>query len=181
MALKIRKTILHLEEVHRESDRPVEGLKLKAACAIIMENEGAGRYIEDLSGMVEQGAEVGDYLINRLAEVLGPRIADVTAYGKGAIVGLNGEIEHAAALIHPRFGAPVRKKLGRGPAIIPSTKKFGGPGASITLPLTNCDDIWQFNEMDALDLSCPDGPRENEIFLALALAIGGRPHKRVKL
>ncbi|WP_041527767.1 amino acid synthesis family protein [Paracoccus aminophilus] len=181
MSLKIRKTIAHLEEVHRELDRPVEGRKLKAAVGIILTNEFAGRYVEDLSPLIAAGAEVGEALVTELAALLGERIAEVSAYGKGAIVGGRGELEHAAALIHPKFGAPVRKRLGRGPAIIPSTKKFGGPGSSITVPLTNCDDIWQFDEMDALEITCPDGPREDELFLVLAVGIGGRPLKRVKV
>lgn len=179
MSLKIRKTIIHLEDTHRELNREVSGVKLKAAAGILLTNDYAGQYVEDLSALVAAGAEVGDYLVSRLAEVLGDKITAVSAYGKGAIVGSKGELEHAAALIHPKFGAPVRKRLGHGPAIIPSTKKFGGPGSSITVPLTNCDDIWQFDEMDALDLTCPDGPREDELFLVLAVAIGGRPLKRV--
>jgi hypothetical protein len=94
-------------------------------------------------------------------------------------VGAAGEIEHAAALIHPRFGAPIRAVLGRGPAIIPSTKLMGGPGTRITAPLTNCSDIWVFDDMDAIAFSIDDAPRPDEILVVLALSVGGRPLHRI--
>ena len=102
----------------------------------------------------------------------------MTAYGKGAIVGLDGELEHAAAILHPRFGAPVREVIGGGAAIIPSTKKVGGAGAPITMPITNKDDIWSFDEMDAAEILIPDAPRSDEIVVCVVLAAGGRPHAR---
>lgn len=181
MALKIRKSYAFFERTHSEMGRSVSGPREKIVSAIVIENPYAGRYVEDLSEMVSWGAEVGQLLADLAAEVAGARLGEVTGYGKGAIVGLGGELEHAAALIHPKFGAPVRAKLGRGPAIIPSTKRMGGPGASLTMPITNCDDIWSFDEMDAVQVTSHEGPRENEIYLALALAIGGRPLKRIKV
>lgn len=180
MAISIRKTIVNWEETSQEMGRPVSGTKLKLAVGIIMRNDAAGQYWDDLSRLIDTGAEVGAHLVNKAADLLGARISEVTGYGKGAIVGTKGELEHAAALIHPKFGAPVRAKLGRGPAIIPSTKKLGGCGSSITMPITNCDDIWKFDQMDAIDLFVPDGPREDEIVIALALSIGGRPLHRIK-
>jgi hypothetical protein len=102
----------------------------------------------------------------------------VTAYGKAAIVGLDGEIEHAAALIHPRFGAPVRKVVIKGDDIIPSTKKVAAAGSSITIPITNKDDIWSFDEMDAIEVKIDDAPHANEIVVCVALAVGGRPFAR---
>ena len=104
-----------------------------------------------------------------------------SAYGKGAIVGVAGEIEHAAALIHPTFGAPVRAALGGGKSIIPSTKKIGGPGSVLLMPLVHRDDIWSFDEMDAAEITVPDAPQSHEVLVALALAAGGRPFKRVTL
>ncbi|MDA0372135.1 MAG: amino acid synthesis family protein, partial [Actinobacteria bacterium] len=111
---------------------------------------------------------------------LGVKPDEVTAYGKGCIVGTNGEIEQAAALIHPRFGAPIRKVVIKGDDIIPSTKKVAGPGAQITLPITNKDDIWSFDEMDAIDVCIPDAPQADEIVVSVALAVGGRPFARTK-
>ena len=105
---------------------------------------------------------------------------DVQSYGKGAIVGVDGEIEHAAALIHPRFGAPVRSALGDASEIITSTKKMGGPGATLTVPLTSKKSIWDFDHMDAAEIAIPDAPHADEIVVVLALAMGGRPRKRIK-
>jgi hypothetical protein len=103
----------------------------------------------------------------------------VAGYGKGAIVGVAGELEHAAAILHPAFGAPVRAAVG-GTEIIPSTKKVGGPGAAIVVPLTSTRDIWSFDEMDAAEIALPDAPRPDEIVVCLALATHGRPLRRVR-
>ena len=105
---------------------------------------------------------------------------DIESYGKGAIVGVDGEIEHAAALLHPRFGAPVRSAVGSGKDIIPSTKKIGGPGSLIVMPMTNKNNIWDFDFMDATEISISDAPKADEILIAVCLGIGGRPLKRVK-
>jgi hypothetical protein len=104
----------------------------------------------------------------------------VRGYGKGAIVGLDGDREHTAAVLHPRFGAPVRAAIGGGVDIIPGTKKVGGPGSSITMPIGNKDDRWVFDDMDAIDISMTDAPRPNELVIALVLSSGGRPNARVK-
>jgi hypothetical protein len=179
-ALDIRRVVSIVETTHREQERPVDGLRRKVASAIVITNPFAGRYVEDLSPIVELGALAGERLIAEALAVLGAPAIDVSAYGKAAIVGTHGELEHAAALIHPRFGAPVRAALGRGPAIIPSTKLLGGPGTRIVAPLTNCDDIWQFDEMDAIAISIDDAPRPDEVVIVLALAIGGRPLHRIR-
>jgi hypothetical protein len=126
------------------------------------------------------GAEISGQLAERALAALAVAPGDVSAYGKGAIVGTAGEIEHAAALLHPRFGAPVRKVVVKGDDIIPSTKKIGAPGAHITLPITNKDDIWSFDEMDAIEVKIDDAPHANEIVVCVALAVGGRPFARTK-
>ena len=105
---------------------------------------------------------------------------EIESYGKGAIIGFDGEIEHAAALLHPRFGAPVRSAVGSGKDIIPSTKKIGGPGSVIVMPMTNKDNIWDFDFMDAVEITISDAPQSDEILIAVCLGIGGRPLKRVK-
>lgn len=180
MGIAVRKTLVQIEETLTEMGRPVDGAKLKLAVGVVMTNPAAGRYLDDLAPLVDLGAELGALLVGKAAAALGDRIADVSGYGKGAIVGSRGELEHAAALIHPKFGAPVRARLGRGPAIIPSTKKLGGCGASITVPITHCDDIWQFDQMDAIEFVAADGPRDDEIVVVLALSIGGRPLHRIR-
>lgn len=179
MSLIIRKSYVFMDKTHREGGRSIEAPREKWVSAIVIANPYAGQFVEDLSQMLAWGAEVGQSLVDLAADVMGARIEEVSGYGKGAIVGLAGELEHAAALIHPKFGAPVRAKLGRGPAIIPSTKRMGGAGASLTIPITSCDDIWSFTEMDAVQVTSHEGPKEDEIYMALALAIGGRPLARI--
>jgi hypothetical protein len=179
MELEIRKVVSVVETTRREMGRDVDGLRRKVATGIVCTNPYAGRYVEQLDELVELGAELGRALIDEALAVLGCPIDEVSAYGKAAVVGTDGEIEHAAALIHPRFGAPIRAALGRGPAIIPSTKLLGGPGTRIVAPLTNCSDIWVFDDMDAIAISVDDAPRPDEILAVLALGIGGRPHHRI--
>jgi hypothetical protein len=139
----------------------------------------AGEYVDDLAELVLLGASLGQLLVDEALAALGRPADEVSAYGKAAIVGTDGEIEHAAALIHPTFGAPVRAALGRGPAIIPSTKLLGAPGTRIVAPLTNCSDIWVFDDMDAIAISIDDAPRSDEIVAVLALGVGGRPLHRI--
>jgi hypothetical protein len=122
-------------------------------------------------------------LVERALAVLasvGLSAADVRGYGKGAIVGIEGDREHTAAVLHPRFGAPVRAAIGGGADIIPGTKKVAGPGTAITMPIGNKDDRWAFDDMDAIDIVIPDAPRPDEIVIALALSAGGRPNARVR-
>lgn len=179
MNLEIRKMVSVVETTRREMGREVGGLRRKVATGVVCTNPYAGRYVEQLDDLVELGAELGRALIDEALAVLGCPVDEVSAYGKAAVVGTDGEIEHAAALIHPRFGAPIRAALGRGPAIIPSTKLLGGPGTRIVAPLTNCSDIWVFDDMDAIAISVDDAPRPDEILAVLALGVGGRPHHRI--
>ena len=175
----MRKVVSVVETVRFEMGRPVEGIHRKVATAVVFANPCAGVFVEDLSELVTLGAILGQTLVDEALAALGIAAADVSAYGKAAVVGASGEIEHAAALIHPAFGAPVRAALGKGPAIIPSTKLMGGPGTRITVPLTNCHDIWVFDDMDAIAISVDDAPRPDEIVAVLALGVGGRPLHRI--
>jgi len=159
--LEIRKVVVHFEETRSAAGREV------------------GSYVENLGELEALGAEVAAFLAGRAVAALGTDTT-VTAYGKGAIVGLDGELEHAAAILHPRFGAPVRAAIGGGAALIPSTKKVAGAGASLTMPITNKDDIWSFDEMDAAEITIPDAPRPDEVVVCVVLASGGRPHARTR-
>ena len=179
MAIEVRKVVSVVETTRREMGREVDGLRRKVATAVVFTNPLAGTYLDDLTEMVALGAELGQLLITEALAALGCPADDVSAYGKAAVVGTSGEIEHAAALIHPKFGAPIRAALGKGPAIIPSTKLMGGPGTRITAPLTNCSDIWVFDDMDAISISVDDAPRPDEIMAVLALGVGGRPLHRI--
>jgi hypothetical protein len=180
VALEVRKLVVQVEETLREAGRAVDPPRRRAVAAAVIANPCAGRFVEDLAELVDLGAEVAGVLAPRAVAALGCEPDDVVAYGKGAIVGTAGEIEHAAALIHPRFGAPVRAAVDHGDDIIPSTKKVGAPGTAITVPITNKDDIWSFDEMDAAEISIPDAPRPDEVVVVLALATGGRPLARTR-
>lgn len=177
--MDIRKIVVEVEETHATGGHRLERPTRKAVASAVIANPFAGRWTEDLSELVELGAEVGDLLVRRALAALGDDTT-VTAYGKGAIVGLDGELEHAAAILHPKFGAPVRAVVGGGPSIIPSTKLVAGPGTLLAMPLVNRDDIWSFDEMDAATVAIPDAPRADEIVVSLALAAGGRPGARTR-
>jgi hypothetical protein len=175
--MDVRKVVVQVEETLTEAEREARSPSVKAVAAAVVRNPLAGEYVEDLRELEALGADVAALLADRAVAALGREVA-VTAYGKGAIVGLDGELEHAAAILHPRFGAPVRAAIGGGAAIIPSTKKVAAAGASLTMPVTNKDDIWSFDEMDAAEIAIPDAPRPDEVVVCLVLAAGGRPLAR---
>jgi hypothetical protein len=178
--LDVRKIVVQVEETQREAGKTVDPPARKAVAAAAIANPFAGRYVEDLTPLYELGAEVAALLAERAVAALGVEPDAVDAYGKGAVVGTDGELEHAAAILHPRFGAPVRAAVGHGDDIIPSTKKVGPPGSTIVMPLTNKNDIWSFDHMDAAELTVPDAPRADEILVCLVLGVGGRPLHRVE-
>lgn len=180
--MDIRKLVVQVEETRRDAGREVSPPTWKVVVAAVVRNPCAGRYVEDLAELEAIGAEVAAVLADRAVVAL--RAVDagvvVNAYGKGAIVGLAGELEHAAAIIHPRFGAPIRAAIGGGAAIIPSTKRVGPAGSTLTMPITNKDDIWSFDEMDAAEISISDAPRPDEVLVCVVLASGGRPLARTR-
>jgi len=178
--VQVRKLIVQREETRREGARDLGVSTVKVVAAAVIANPCANEHTDDLGVLEELGAEVAALLVEEALRALGSRAPDVNAYGKAAIVGLEGELEHAAALLHPRFGAPVRASIGGGAAIIPSTKKVDAAGAAITMPLTNKDDIWSFDEMDAAEIAVPGAPRDDEVLVCLALACGGRPFARTR-
>ncbi len=176
----IRKIVVLLEETSKDMGREVHARKAKVAVAAVLNNPLAGKYLENLEVLKELGRKISGVLAQRGVEALGVEPGTVESYGKGAIVGVDGEIEHTAALLHPRFGAPMRKAVEQGKDIIPGTKKMGGPGSSITIPLTNKNNIWDFDHMDAIDIAIPDAPKAHEIVVVAALGIGGRPLNRTQ-
>ena len=134
MKSKIRKIIVFLEETHTEMGQPVQPPTRRAAAAAVIENPFAGKYVQDLTELTEIGEELGTLLTERAVAALGIPGPSAESYGKAAAVGENGELEHAAAILHPKLGTPVRKVLGKGAALIPSSKKRGGPGVTSTFP-----------------------------------------------
>jgi hypothetical protein len=174
--MDIRRLVVVKETVHAEGGLPaVEPVTRVAACALIG-NPLAGQATDQLDVLVPWGAELGERLVKECLAVL-PHPA--VAYGKAAIVGADGDIEHAAALLHPRMGRPMRDAIGGGQAIIPSNVKIGAPGASIDVPLGHKDDVWSFNEIDTLTVTVGGAPRPKEILVIVALSDGGRPRPRV--
>jgi hypothetical protein len=136
-------------------------------------------YVEDLSPLIEIGEELGDLLSKRAVAALGIDGAKAHSYGKAAAVGENGELEHAAAILHPKMGAPVRKVLSKGAALIPSSKKRSGPGTTLDIPLGHKDAAFVRSHFDGMEVQINDAPRANEIMVAVAVTDSGRPLPRV--
>jgi hypothetical protein len=180
----VRTIVTTVQQVMSEAGSPVDPPTVVVVSAMAVRNPLAGEgRVEDLSALEALGAEAAAVLVEQAVAALlaaGRTSDDVRGYGKAAIVGTDGDREHSAAVLHPRFGAPVRVAVGGGADIIPGTKKVAGPGASITIPIGNKDDRWVFDDMDAVDVSIADAPRADEIVIALALSCGGRPNARVK-
>ncbi len=181
---RVRVIVASVQQTLIEADAMVDPPTTVATAALAVHNPLAGRgRVEDLVELEEIGREAAALLVDQALAVLasvGLSAADVRGYGKGAIVGIDGDREHTAAVLHPRFGAPVRAAIGGGLDIIPGTKKVAGPGASITMPIGNKDDRWVFDDMDAVEISIPDAPRPDEMVIALVLSAGGRPNARVR-
>ena len=177
--LEIRKIVIQIEELHREIGQEIDPPARKATAAAVFKNPHAGKYVDDLSAFHDISAQIGGLMARRAVEALGVAPADIQSYGKGAIVGLNGEIEHGAAILHTGLGKPVREAVEKGDDIIPSTKKMGGPGAVIVVPLSNKNDRWCIGNMDSIEISIPDAPRPDEIIFVMAVADSGRPLARI--
>lgn len=179
MSLKVRKFVTVMDEVLTEMGQAVVPPIRRAAALAVIENPFAGRYVDDLTPLIDMGEELGRILSERALEALGIQASDAQGYGKAALVGENGEMEHAAALLHPKMGAPVRKTLLKGAALIPSSKKRGGPGAELDIPLGHKDAAYVRSHFDGMQVSINDAPRANEIVVAVAITSGGRPLPRV--
>jgi hypothetical protein len=179
MSAKIRKIVVIVEETLSEMGRPVTPATRRAAAIAVIENPFAGRYVEDLSDLIAIGEELGGLLTEKAVAALGIEGAKAESYGKAALVGENGELEHAAALLHPKMGAPVRKVLGKGAALIPSSKRRGGLGAELDIPLGHKDAAFVRSHFDGMQVSVGDAPRAGEIVVAVAVTDSGRPLPRV--
>ena len=179
MKAKIRKLVTFVEETQTEMDQAVDPPTRRAAAAAVIENPFAGRYVDDLTELTEIGEELGALLTERAIAALGIAGPAAESYGKAAAVGENGELEHAAALLHPKLGTPVRKILGKGAALIPSSKKRGGLGVPLDIPLGHKDAAFVRSHFDGMEIRVSDAPRTNEILVAVAVTDSGRPLPRV--
>jgi hypothetical protein len=172
----IRKLVTVVEEIRADAGRELGRPIRRVAAAAVIRNPFAGRFEADLAPLVETGEALGRLLGPRAAEALG---GAVESYGKAAIVGVGGELEHAAALLHPTLGTPFRAAVGGGKAIIPSAKKIGVAGTGIDVPLHYKDAAFVRTHFDAMEVRVPDAPRPDEIVVVLVVTDGGRPHPRV--
>jgi hypothetical protein len=175
--MNIRRYYTVIEETYEEGGRALDTPLKRVAVAAVIQNPLTGRYEDDLTSLADFGEELGRELGARAVAALGGDPPE--SYGKAAIVGMDGEREHGAALLHPKLGGPLREAVGGGKAIIPSAKKLGAPGASIDIPLHYKDAMFVRSHFDAMELRIPDAPRADEIVVAIAVTSGGRPHPRV--
>ena len=179
MLADIRKLIVTVDETRIEMGRKVEPPTRRALAIAVIANPCAGRYVEQLDELVAIGEELGGLLGARCVEALGIAPGQAESYGKAAIVGEKGELEHAAAILHPKLGAPLRKAVEKGAALVPSSKKMGGPGTAIDVPLGHKDAAYVRSHFDAIEARVPDAPRAGEIVVAVAVTDSGRPLARI--
>ncbi|MEO0386066.1 MAG: amino acid synthesis family protein [Pseudomonadota bacterium] len=179
MSAKIRKILVTVEETHREMDRAIMPPTRKAVAVAVIENPFAGVFVEDLTPLMDIGAELGALLGARCVAALGIPPAAAESYGKSAMVGEAGELEHAAAILHPKLGAPLRKAVEKGAALVASTKKMGSPGQVLDVPLGHKDAAYVRSHFDGMEVRLSDAPRAGEILVAVAVTDSGRPLPRV--
>jgi hypothetical protein len=179
MKAKIRKIIVHVGEVRIEMGQTVNPSTRRAVAIAVIANPYAGRFVEDLTELIDIGEELGGLLGERCVAALGIAPAQAESYGKAAIVGEAGELEHAAAILHPKLGAPLREAVEKGAALVPSAKKMGTLGTAIDVPLGHKDAAYVRSHFDAIEARVSDAPRPQEIVVAVAVTDSGRPLARI--
>ena len=179
MSADIRKIAVWVEETHREIGQTISPPTRKAVAVAVIQNPFAGSYSQDLSPLMDIGAELGGLLGDKCVAALGITPAQAESYGKAAMVGEGGELEHAAAILHPKLGAPLRKAVEKGAALVPSSKKMGGPGQVLDVPLGHKDAAYVRSHFDGIEVRLNDAPRTGEILVAVAVTDSGRPLPRV--
>jgi hypothetical protein len=178
LRVKVRKFQTTVEEIlHEGGPGSVTPLR-RAAAAAVIENPYAGRYESDIQPLMKLLEPLGLDMARRLVTALGGDASVITSYGKGAIVGGNGELEHGAVW-HVPGGYAMREILGGAKAIVPSSKKLGAIGCSLDIPITHKDAAYVRSHFDAMTVSIPDAPRANELVVILVMTTGGRIHERV--
>jgi hypothetical protein len=175
MSANIRKLIVQVDETRKEMGRDITPPTRRAVAIAVIENPYAGRYSESLDELIAIGEELGALLGQKAVAALGIAPGDAHSYGKAAIVGEAGELEHAAAILHPKLGAPLRVAVEKGAALVPSAKKRGTLGTAIDVPLGHKDAAFVRSHFDAIEARVSDAPRANEIVVAVAVTDSGRP------
>lgn len=174
----IRKWVTTIEEIAHDGGQPLPSPLIKVAVGAVFVNPMAGAgFAEDLSSLIDASPWLGSELGRRAVAMLGGR--PVQSYGKGGVAGLGGEQEHVVACVTTVFGNAFRDAVGGGEAWISSVTKSATAGTALDLPLAHKDALYVRSHYDAITLTVPDGPKPDELLVAVAVASGGRPHERV--
>ena len=179
MPAQIRKLIVQVEETRVEMGQPINPPTRRALAMAVIDNPYAGRYEQNLDALIAIGEELGGLLGRECVKALGIEPGQAQSYGKAAIVGEAGELEHAAAILHPKLGAPLRLAVEKGAALVPSAKKRGTLGTAIDVPLGHKDAAFVRSHFDAMEARVSDAPRANEIVVAVVVTDSGRPLPRI--
>ena len=179
MPADIRKLVVQVDETRKEQGQAVEPPTRRAVAIAVIANPYAGRYSENLDELIAIGEELGALLGGKAVKALGIEPGQAQSYGKAAIVGEGGELEHAAAILHPKLGAPLRQAVEKGAALVPSAKKRGTLGTAIDVPLGHKDAAFVRSHFDAVEARVSDAPRAGEIVVAVAVTDSGRPLPRI--
>ncbi len=177
--IEIRKIVVQIDETHIEMGKPINPPTRRALAMAVIKNPYANRYSENLDELIVIGEQLGGLLGERCVKALGIAPSQAESYGKAAIVGEAGELEHAAAILHPKLGAPLRKAVEKGAALVPSAKKIGTLGTTIDVPLGHKDAAFVRSHFDAIEARVSDAPRADEIVVAVAVTDSGRPLARI--
>jgi len=173
--MRLRKTITVREVIESDGLGKSCSPITRVAQIAVVQNPFAGRFAEDLRELFDLGGALGERLMAEAVALLG---GPPVSYGKAAIVGVAGDLEHGGAMIHPKLGKPMRAAVGGGKSLISSNAKVAAAGTPIDLPLGHKDEAWSFDHFDTMTLMVADAPRADEIVLCMAVADGGRPHPR---
>jgi len=179
MSANIRKLVVQVDETRKEMGQTIDPPTRRAVAIAVIDNPYAGRYSESLDELIAIGEELGALLGRKAVAALGIEPGQAQSYGKAAIVGEAGELEHAAAILHPKLGAPLRAAVEKGAALVPSSKKRGTLGTAIDVPLGHKDAAFVRSHFDAIEARVADAPRANEIVVAVAVTDSGRPLPRI--
>ena len=177
--MKIRKIVTTIEETHLEMGKAITPPTRRAASTAVIENPFAGQYQDDLDTLITIGEQLGALLGKNCVDALGISPAETESYGKAAMVGENGELEHAAAILHPKLGKPLRAAVEKGAALVPSSKKMGTMGHPLDVPLGHKDAAYVRSHFDGMEVRINDAPRANEIMVSIVVTDSGRPLPRV--
>ncbi|RUW97711.1 MAG: amino acid synthesis family protein [Mesorhizobium sp.] len=177
-AVVVRKFLVQVEEIFHEGGPLAARPPKRGAIVAVIANPFAGRYVEEITGFMEDLKPLGLDMARRLIDAMGEGVSAIEGYGKGAVVGAAGELEHGA-LWHNPGGYAMRELLGNARAIVPSTKKVGGPGTRIDIPITHINASYVRSHFDAIEIGVGDAPRSDEMAVILAMTTGARVHARV--